>query len=70
MLKFPADPKICETIDNLTKWISKRARPEKLVLFGSHARGDANPKSDIDIAVFGKGCSEQEWTQQSKASNR
>ena len=63
MLKFPADPKVCETIDSLTKWISKRALPEKIVLFGSHARGDANQKSDIDIAVFGKECSEQEWTQ-------
>ncbi|MGO9546945.1 MAG: nucleotidyltransferase domain-containing protein [Rhodomicrobium sp.] len=28
------------------------ARIERVVLFGSHARGDARPDSDYDIAVF------------------
>ena len=28
-------------------------RPEKIVLFGSRARGDANPASDYDLAFFG-----------------
>jgi len=28
------------------------ARLERAVLFGSHARGDARPDSDYDIAVF------------------
>ena len=27
-------------------------RLERVVLFGSHARGDARPDSDYDIAVF------------------
>lgn len=26
---------------------------EKIVLFGSRARGDNKPKSDVDLAVFG-----------------
>jgi predicted nucleotidyltransferase len=28
------------------------ARPEKVVLFGSHARGDASDDSDIDLLVI------------------
>jgi uncharacterized protein len=28
------------------------ARIERVVLFGSHARGDAKPGSDYDVAVF------------------
>jgi uncharacterized protein len=31
------------------------ARIERVVLFGSHARGDARPDSDYDVAVFLKG---------------
>lgn len=30
------------------------SRPSKVILFGSHARGDAGPKSDIDILVVEK----------------
>lgn len=30
-------------------------RLERVVLFGSHARGDARPDSDYDIAIFLKG---------------
>lgn len=32
-----------------------RERIERVVLFGSHARGQARPDSDYDIAVFLKG---------------
>jgi predicted nucleotidyltransferase len=31
------------------------ARIERVVLFGSRARGDARPDSDYDVAVFLKG---------------
>ena len=34
--------------------LSERDRIEKLVLFGSCARGDASEKSDIDIAAIGE----------------
>ena len=33
--------------------IAKNNKVEKVVLFGSRARGDNQPKSDIDIAVYG-----------------
>ena len=31
--------------------IAKRFRPEKIILFGSYARGDAGPDSDADFLV-------------------
>jgi predicted nucleotidyltransferase len=38
-------------IDRMVKRIVKRFHPEKIILFGSHARGDAGPDSDIDLLV-------------------
>lgn len=37
--------------------IGKLFNPERVVLFGSHARGDATPDSDVDLLVImpGKG---------------
>jgi predicted nucleotidyltransferase len=29
----------------------KRFRPERIILFGSNARGDAGPDSDVDLLV-------------------
>lgn len=34
--------------------ISNRKKIEKLILFGSCARGDATEKSDLDIAALGE----------------
>ena len=31
--------------------IVKRFHPEQIILFGSHARGDAGPDSDVDLLV-------------------
>ena len=38
-------------IDRMVKRIVKRFRPERIILFGSHARGDAGPDSDVDLLV-------------------
>lgn len=35
---------------------------EKIVLFGSRARGDERERSDIDIAVIGPEMTDEEWT--------
>lgn len=35
--------------------IAEAARPDKIILFGSRATGDARPDSDIDLAVVCSG---------------
>lgn len=44
------------TIKNILDLIAEQAKSrdiDKIILFGSRARGDNKPKSDIDIAVYG-----------------
>jgi predicted nucleotidyltransferase len=38
-------------IDRIVKRIVNKFHPEKIILFGSQARGDAGPDSDIDLLV-------------------
>jgi HEPN domain-containing protein/predicted nucleotidyltransferase len=40
-----------EQIDRMVKRIVKQFRPEQIILFGSQARGDATPDSDVDLLV-------------------
>src|SRR5438477_13053447 len=44
-------PKIEEVIGEMVRRIVERFHPEKIMLFGSHARGDATPDSDVDLLV-------------------
>ena len=37
------------------------ARPERIILFGSRARGDAEPRSDIDLAIGSGKMTPAEW---------
>ncbi len=39
-------------IEKIKEIIVKEYKPEKIILFGSYARGDAKPDSDIDILVL------------------
>ncbi len=39
------------TIDEIVKRIVKVASPTRIILFGSHARGDADEDSDVDLLV-------------------
>jgi len=39
-------------IRQMTNRIARRFKPDKIVLFGSHARGTAGPDSDVDLLVI------------------
>src|SRR3990170_4359940 len=39
------------TIDRMVQRIVKRFHPDRVILFGSHARGTAGPDSDVDLLV-------------------
>jgi predicted nucleotidyltransferase len=38
-------------IEQLAGKIAREFHPEKIILFGSHARGTAGPDSDVDLLV-------------------
>ncbi len=38
-------------INAMVRLIVERFQPEQVILFGSHARGDAGPDSDVDLLV-------------------
>jgi predicted nucleotidyltransferase len=39
-------------IDEIVDRIATRFSPERIILFGSHARGDAREGSDLDLMVL------------------
>lgn len=38
-------------IDRMVQRIVRKFRPEQVILFGSQARGDAGPDSDVDLLI-------------------
>src|SRR5713226_1275056 len=38
-------------IARMAKRIAKKFHPQQIILFGSHARGEAGPDSDVDLLV-------------------
>src|SRR5436309_16019559 len=40
-----------EQINRLVTRIVRKFHPDQIILFGSHARGDAGPDSDVDLLV-------------------
>lgn len=41
-----------QTLDKLTQVIVQEVAPQTVILFGSHARDDARPDSDVDLMVI------------------
>ena len=41
-----------EVLQQFKKSIEGRVRLSRMILFGSHARGDAEPDSDMDVLVI------------------
>jgi predicted nucleotidyltransferase len=46
------NPPSDDLIADIVRRIVETAQPEKIILFGSRARGDARPNSDFDILVI------------------
>jgi predicted nucleotidyltransferase len=40
-----------EAIDEVVRQIAEKFRPQKIILFGSYARGEPRPESDVDLLV-------------------
>ena len=40
-----------EAIDEVVRQIAEKFKPQKIILFGSYARGNPRPESDVDILV-------------------
>ena len=47
-----ASPVKQSAIEEVARTIAERFSPEKIILFGSQARGDSDPASDIDLLVL------------------
>lgn len=45
------DEEISDAIAEMVRRIVERFNPERIILFGSHARGTAGPDSDVDLLV-------------------
>lgn len=45
-------PSIRSEIARIVKLIVARFNPDRIILFGSHARGAAGPDSDVDLLVI------------------
>ncbi|MEN6546426.1 MAG: nucleotidyltransferase domain-containing protein [Armatimonadia bacterium] len=50
-MKHQLDP---QALDAIVEQIVTVLDPERIILFGSYARGEAGPDSDVDIAVVAK----------------
>ena len=46
-------------IQVMTDRIVRRFRPLRVIVFGSHARGEAGPESDVDLLVVLPACTDK-----------
>jgi predicted nucleotidyltransferase len=46
-----------ELLDEISRRIQETTMPEQIILFGSYARGEAGPDSDLDLLVVVQGVS-------------
>jgi predicted nucleotidyltransferase len=48
----PMIPDVQNEIESITAQLIEKYKPEKIILFGSAARGDATPDSDLDFLII------------------
>lgn len=53
-----------ETLNEIIRRIAATAQPEKIILFGSAARGDMGPHSDVDLLIVKEGANALDTTLQ------
>jgi predicted nucleotidyltransferase len=46
------DQDITSLLDDITRRIREVSDPEQIILFGSRARGDSRPDSDVDLLII------------------
>ena len=51
-----------EVVNAIAEHLGHYHHEEKVVLFGSRARGDERERSDVDLAVVGEDITDSEWT--------
>lgn len=44
-----------QTLDDIIRRVVETAQPEKIILFGSAARDDMGPNSDVDLLIIKEG---------------
>ena len=49
-----------QTLDEIVSRIVEVAQPERIILFGSAARGEMGPHSDMDLLVIKEGANRRE----------
>ena len=49
-------------VDDIVDLIVPLVEPDKIILFGSYARGDQTEKSDVDLLVLKKGLDDERGT--------
>ena len=57
----PSFPAIPEAVRRLVARLGAEPSVKRVILFGSRARGDAHPRSDVDLAVEAPGASARDW---------
>ena len=62
----PPDPKACA----VARAVGEAVGSDRVILFGSRARGDFTPDSDIDLLIIGSGPASQQTYQRSRAAAR
>jgi predicted nucleotidyltransferase len=58
-LRTKAPIRNAETIKRLTELLIEAAKPKRIIMFGSQARGDAGEDSDLDVMVVEEGVSDR-----------
>lgn len=58
-MRTKAKTRDTETIKRLTELLIEAARPKRIIMFGSQARGEADEDSDLDVMVVEEAVSDR-----------